>query len=276
MGVLDGRVVAVLEARRAQEMADLVRRHGGTPYSAPALKEVPLENQPEVSAFFDRLTAAPVAAAIFLTGVGTAALFAAADAQGRLPALLAALERTTVAARGPKPVAVLRRHGVRIDRTAPEPNTSRELLAALEDVDVHGKTVAVQHYGQPATLLRERLIERGAKLLEVSVYGWEMPDDPGPLTAFIAGVQAGGIDAVAATSQAQVQNLFRLAEHFGQTAALRDALNRRVAVAAVGPVCAAAWVARGVAVDVEPEHPKMGHLVLAIGDHLQQHGSKGG
>ncbi|MSQ27958.1 MAG: uroporphyrinogen-III synthase [Dehalococcoidia bacterium] len=268
MGVLDGRVVAVLEARRAGDMASLITRQGGTPYPAPALKEVPLENQGEVAQFVDRMATESVSVAIFLTGVGAAALLAAAESLGRLSEVLGALSRAIVVARGPKPVAVLKRYGVRVDLVPPEPNTSRELLEQLEGLDLPGKLVALQHYGQPNVFLRDALLARGAQLLEVSLYGWEMPDDRGPLTAFLADVQRGGIDAVAATSQAQVHNLFRLAAHFGQAEALRAALNQSVAVAAVGPVCARAWVDQGVAVDIEPEHPKMGHLVLAIGAYL--------
>ncbi len=268
MGVLDGKVVAVLEARRAGDMAALITRHGGTPYPAPALKEVPLENQAEVAEFVDRMATESCSVAIFLTGVGATALLQAADSLGRLPDVLAALERTTVVARGPKPVAALKRYGVRIDLVPPEPNTSREVLEQLRTVELAGKLVALQHYGQPNVMLREALLARGARLLEVSLYGWEMPDDKGPLTAFITDAQRGGIDAVAATSQAQVHNLFRLAEHFGQAEALRVALNRSVAVAAVGPVCARAWREQRVEVDIEPEHPKMGHLVLAVGAYL--------
>ncbi|MEK7215081.1 MAG: uroporphyrinogen-III synthase [Chloroflexota bacterium] len=268
MGVLDGRVVAVLEARRAGDMASLITRQGGTPYPAPALKEVPLENQSEVAEFVDKLATESCSVAIFLTGVGAEALLAAAGALGRLPEVLRTLARAIVVARGPKPVAVLKRYGVRVDLVPPEPNTSRELLAQLDPLDLRGRLVALQHYGQPNVFLRDALLAKGAQLLEVSLYGWEMPDDRGPLIAFLAEVQRGGVDAVAATSQAQVHNLFRLAGHFGQTEALRAALNQSVAVASVGPVCSRAWRELGVEVDIEPEHPKMGHLVLAIGAYL--------
>ncbi len=274
MSILEGKVIAVLEARRAGEMASLITRHGGVPYSAPALKEVPLDNRGDVSTFIQQLVGGQVSLVIFLTGVGTRALLEAAADIGRLDEVLAALEQMTVVARGPKPVAVLRQYKVRIDMVPPEPNTSQELLEMIKPLDLRGKTVAMQHYGQPNVFLRDALKEIGANVLEVSLYRWELPDDQGPLMQFLEDVQRGKLHVVAATSQVQVHNIFRLARKFKQENVLRDVLNNSVAVAAVGPVCSRAWEEWGVKVDIIPEHPKMGHLVLAIGEYLQKDAAK--
>ncbi|MSQ14913.1 MAG: uroporphyrinogen-III synthase [Dehalococcoidia bacterium] len=275
MGILEGKVIAVLEARRAGDMVSLITRHGGIPYSAPALKEVPLDNSGEVASFIDQFVDGRVSLVIFLTGVGTRALLGAAAGNGRLEEVLAALDRMTVVARGPKPVAVLKEYKVRIDMVPPEPNTSQELLEMLRPLELRGKTVAMQHYGQPNVFLRDALVELGAAVLEVSLYRWDMPDDAEPLAHFLDDVQKQTIHVVAATSQAQVHNLFRLAESFGKQEALQNVLNKSVAVAAVGPVCARAWEELGVTVDIMPVHPKMGHLVLAIADYLHKNDDKG-
>lgn len=265
MADLQGKVVATFEARRSQEMAGLIARNGGVPYTAPALREVPLDNAGEVEAFVERVIARPPDIFICLTGVGTRALLERSGE--RQPELLRALDRCTVVARGPKPVAVLRQKNVRIDLVPPEPNTSHELLEMLRPLGLRGKTVAIQHYGEPNVFLCDALVSEGVELLEVSLYRWEMPEDEGPLRRFLSDVQEGRIDVVAATSKSQVRNLFGLAEHFEQGEALRSALGRLV-IAAVGPVTAEEWRAFGVKVDVEPEHPHMGHLVLAIGEYL--------
>ncbi len=267
MADLQGKVIATFEARRAKEMADLIARHGGVPYAAPALREVPLENAAEVQTFIERVIATPPDIYICLTGVGTRALLERAASFGRQQALLEAWARTIVVARGPKPVAVLRQHNVRIDLVPPEPNTSRELQEMLRPLRLRGKRVAIQHYGETNEFLRSALKDEGAEIWEVSLYRWEMPEDQGPLRRFLSDVQEGRIDVVAATSKSQVRNLFALAEHFDQGESLRAALGRLV-VAAVGPVTAEEWRAFGVQVDVEPEHPHMGHLVVAIGEHL--------
>jgi len=39
---------------------------------------------------------------------------------------------------------------------------------------------------------------------------------------------------------------------------------RLMLVASIGPVCSEALLRHGLPVDLEPEHPKMGHLVVAV------------
>jgi len=54
-GFKDARI-ALLEARMSSEMADLVRRQGGNPYTVPAVREVPIDSKQEVASFIDHLT----------------------------------------------------------------------------------------------------------------------------------------------------------------------------------------------------------------------------
>ena len=54
---LRGCRVGILEARLASEAAALVRRHGGVPVAAPALREEPFPAGPAVAAFLDELSA---------------------------------------------------------------------------------------------------------------------------------------------------------------------------------------------------------------------------
>jgi uroporphyrinogen-III synthase len=84
----------------------------------------------------------------------------------------------------------------------------------------------------------------------------------------------GDVDAVAFTTQVQVRNLFQIAERTGGEARLASALNERVVVAAVGPTCADALRAHGVEPDVEPVHPKMGQMVVALARHWEAFGGK--
>ena len=67
---LAGVRVAVFESRMAAPTADLVRKHGGVPLSAPALREVPLGTSPALTAFVDGLIKAEFDVVIFETGVG--------------------------------------------------------------------------------------------------------------------------------------------------------------------------------------------------------------
>src|SRR5438067_7486089 len=180
MGSLDGRTIAFLEARRSQEMAQLVERQGGTPYVAPALREVPTADSAEVHAWIQELVAQRFDVVIFLTGVGCRAILEAAAADDQLDAVLAALAKARVVARGPKPVFVLKQHGVRIDFVPPEPNTSDELLAELSAWQLGGTRVGLQVYGGTTPFL-ERLLhglaELGAHVHVVAPYRWERPPD---------------------------------------------------------------------------------------------------
>src|SRR5437868_14041231 len=77
--------VALLEARMSSELADLVRRFGGEPYSVPAVREVTLDAGEEVSSFIDKLNGSSLRAVVFFTGVGVTALMQEAERLQRLP-----------------------------------------------------------------------------------------------------------------------------------------------------------------------------------------------
>ena len=136
---LGGKVVAYVEARMQSEMGGLVQRHGGVPLAAPVLQEVYNTDTPEVAALIEDLCAGRVDVAVLQTGVGTNALFGAAEALGRKAEVLSALDGMTVVARSPKPAAVLRRNGVRIDLMPPEPFTSEDLIASASGMDLAGR-----------------------------------------------------------------------------------------------------------------------------------------
>ncbi len=71
MKKLQGLNVVFFESRLAKTMGDLITLQGGIPFSAPALKEVPLENNPHAFTFAEKLFAGKVDVLILLTGVGT-------------------------------------------------------------------------------------------------------------------------------------------------------------------------------------------------------------
>ncbi|MGN6564921.1 MAG: uroporphyrinogen-III synthase [Thermomicrobiales bacterium] len=266
MADLQGRTVAFLEARRALELAGLIARHGGVPLAAPCLSERHDPAAPALVPAVAHLCDPAVTTAIFLTGVGTTTLFDAARLQGRADELRAALAAKRIAARGPKPTLALRKAGVRVDLTSPPPHTSEALLAALADWNFQGQAVAVQLYGGPPPALCAELARRGARVLTLEPYQVGRPDDEGPVLALLAALLAGQVDALAATSGAQIDNFFAIARDHGQEPAIRQAL-ARIPVAAQGPATAAAWSRAGIPVAIQPEQGHMGGLVLAIARH---------
>ena len=257
--------VAAFEARMAGPMADLIEKHGGVPVEAPALREIPIADNPQALAFADRLLVGEYDVVVFETGVGVRYLSQAIETRIPRETWLAALDRTQVVARGPKPVAVLRELKARVDLQVPEPNTWHQTLTTLDaHRSVAGLRVAVQEYGKPNPELIEGLQRRGALVTRVPVYRWALPEDTGPLRATIAAIAEGRIGAVLFTAAQQVVHLLQVAAEEDRVADLRVALGRDTVVGSIGPTTSEALRESGLPVDIEPEHPKMGHLVAAV------------
>jgi uroporphyrinogen-III synthase len=267
MNGFDGLRVLVLESRRGAELAKLVSTYGGQPVLAPAMREVPLESNTEALAFAAKFLAGDFDMVIFLTGVGTRALLSVVEKSHKRDEYIAALQRTMVVARGPKPVAALREMDVVPAVTAPEPNTWRELLKALDaagnsnaEFGLRGARVAVQEYGVSNPELLAGLAERGAQVTRVPVYQWALPEDLGPLRAAVHTLAAGEIEVALFTTSVQATHLFRVAAEMNMQDSMRQGLNRAI-VASIGPTTSEELQRRGIHVDLEPSHPKMGFLV---------------
>jgi len=264
---LRGKTIAITEARRASELARLITKLGGVPYSAPAVREIPRRDQRPALEVLDSICRGQVPVIIFLTGVGARAFLGLAGAAEKREALLKALRGMLVAARGPKPIAVLREAGVRIDLVPTEP-TSDGLLRALAEHDLRGKVTAVQLYGEENPFLVEGLRARGATVLEIPLYEWGLPEDQEPLVRLIQDLAGGRIDVVAFTSSPQIKHLFAVAERLSLREQLVGALRDRVTVAVVGPVCEATLAEHGISPRIQPDRGTMGALVHAIADYL--------
>ena len=265
MPSFDNRRVLILESRRAKEMASIVSSYGGQPISAPSMREVPLESNPEAIAFADALERGEFDLVVLLTGVGTRALVAVVErVRGSRESFVRALAQTKVVARGPKPVAVLRELDVPVWLTAPEPNTWREVLSALDgkngELSLAGRRVAVQEYGASNPDLLSGLEARGARVTRVPVYQWALPDDLGPLESGVRAIVDRHIDVVLFTTATQVVHLLKVSETMGVRDALRDGLKSCV-VASIGPTTSEEMREQGIEPDLEPTHPRMGFLV---------------
>jgi uroporphyrinogen-III synthase len=261
LGGLDGLRVVAFESRRATEIAELIRRHGGEPIIAPSVQEVPLGDNAAALEFMRRLDAGAIDIVVLMTGVGLRTLVATVAGEWPRERVAPALARATVVARGPKPAAAVRELGLQADITVAEPNTWREILAALDaQLPVAGKRIAVQEYGVPNQEFLAGLEVRGADVLRVPVYRWALPADIGPLRAAIHELCGATVDVALFTSATQVYHLFQVTADQDEAARLRAAF-AKVLVASIGPVCSAALREHGLAPDLEPEHAKMGQLV---------------
>jgi uroporphyrinogen-III synthase len=262
-----GMKVLSLESRRSAEMAELIRKQGGEPVLAPSMREAPLERNEAAFEFAERLFGGEFDMMILLTGVGTRLLHQALATRYPPERFPEALRRITVVARGPKPAAVLRGLDVPVTVAVPEPNTWRELLAAIRDRPE--RRIAVQEYGRSNTELLAALRQRGAEVTTVPVYQWDLPEDAEPLRAAARRLAAGELQVALFTTSIQIEHLLRVAAEAGIEAAVLQGL-RKMVVASIGPTTTEALEEAGVHADLEPSHPKMGFLVQETAQRAQE------
>jgi uroporphyrinogen-III synthase len=256
--------VLALESRRATELAALISAFGGRPLVAPALREVPRESNTEALEFGAALVRGEFDVVVFLTGAGTRALASVIEAVYSRETFTAALARTKVVARGPKPLAALRELQVPIWVVAPEPNTWRELLAAIDaradERPLDGARIAVQEYGVSNTELLQELRRRGARVTSVPVYRWALPEDVAPLKTAVMAISRGEVDVVMFTTSIQLVHLWQIVAEMRLEADVRRGLARSV-IASIGPTTSEELRRHGLTADLEASHPKMGFLV---------------
>jgi len=261
--------VAAFESRMATEMTRLIERYDGRALVAPALREIPLEDNSAALRFGARLLTERIDILILLTGVGTKVLFDILQTRHALGDLIAALKNTALVVRGPKPMAALKALGLTPTLTVPEPNTWYDLLATLDEYrPVRGLRVAVQEYGVSNTELLDALRQRGADVFPVPVYRWALPEDTGPVRRVLGSIIAGQVNVMLITNAAQIDHVMQLLEEEGTVDQFREACKKMV-VASIGPTASERLRSHSLPVDLEPSHPKMGILVKETSEQVQ-------
>jgi uroporphyrinogen decarboxylase len=245
----------------ALETAALIERYGGRPLIAPAMREVPLDENPDAFEFARFLIRGAFDAVIFTTGVGVRELFRVIETRYPRDALVRALSTITTIARGPKTAGALRDIGITATLTVQEPNTWHEILLAIDQAGaIAEKRVAIQEYGIRNRDLIAALEARNARVTPVPVYRWSLPEDRGPLRDAIRTIVENRAGVVLFTSSNQVTNVIQIAEAEGLGALFRSGLARAL-VGSIGPVCSEQMRSHQLQVDFEPSHPKLGHLI---------------
>ncbi|HLN87046.1 MAG TPA: uroporphyrinogen-III synthase [Candidatus Limnocylindrales bacterium] len=266
---LQGLKVVSFESRRAQEMAELIRRYGGEPIIAPSMREIPLTENRAARDLLPAIEAVKFDILILMTGVGIKTLNEVLLTQYSQERIVEVLKTVQLIARGPKPVGVLKELGLQAAVTVPEPNTWREVLSTLEaTIDLSGIRIAIQEYGIANPELIAALESRGATVTQIPIYRWALPEDMEPLRQGIQTILRGEVDVAIFTNSAQVDHLFRIAAAEKIDEKLRLAC-KNIVIASVGPICTKAIQQFGLKPDIEPAHPKMGALIAAVAASAQ-------
>lgn len=255
--------IASLESRRAGDMSRLIERHGGVSHVSPSMREVPIEpNRPAID-FAYRVMTGDINTVIFMTGVGFKFLMRSIEKHLDAQRFLDSLSDITTICRGPKPAAAMKELGLQATYKVGEPNTWREVLRFIdrEKLSIANQTIGLQEYGISNASLIAGLEARGATVDTLKVYGWDFPEQTDPLRENIQAIADGKRDMLLLTSGHQIVNMLRMAENMGITAPFRSGL-RTTAIASIGPTTSQMLIECDLHADMEPTHPKMGHLVV--------------
>ncbi len=253
----------------ATELASLVERCSGVPYCVASVREVERPCRDEVTRVISWLGERHERRlVVLLNGAGVNALFRVARELGREAELSAGLARAELLCRGPKPVAALKARGLVTAVRVDEPYTTREVLRAFDDIPLRGREALVVHYGERNGTVVDALRGAHAKVLELSLYDWELPEDLTPLVHLVDEIIGRRVGVVAFTSQIQPRHLVAVAEREHKRQELVHALNTHTLTAAIGPTCAEVLRQLGIAPRVVPPKPKMGSLVQSIAHFL--------
>ena len=266
----NGRMVVAFESRRQQDMARMIKQHGGEARVSPSMQEISHGENEQAVDFAHRLITGEITTVIFLTGVGFRYLLQSIEKRVDRQRFLDCLADVTTIVRGPKPAAALKEVGVRPTHRVAEPNTWREIIALVDEkLGVASQVIAIQEYGKSNTSLVAGLEARGARVLSVPVYRWELPDDCGPLLENARTLAEQQVDLVLFTSAQQVVHLLQVADAEGLRSQVVEGLTNAV-VCSIGPTTSEQLKQLGIRVDMEPSKPHMGHLVREAAQRAEE------
>jgi uroporphyrinogen-III synthase len=259
----NGLRVLSLESRRSAEVTTLITAFGGRPLVAPSLREIPLASNASALDFFRRLSDGGFDLVIFLTGAGAEALSAVARDANVDQELVTGLSRVKVVVRGPKSLGVMRRWNVPVWAAAPEPNTWHDVVSVIrgqigERLD--GLSIAVQEYGTTNDELLADLRGRGADVTPVSIYKWALPENLEPLKQAVVSTARKEVDVSLFTTSMQLVHFCQIALELGLEQEAHEGLLNSL-IASIGPTTSGEITRRGLRVDLEASHPKLGILV---------------
>ena len=268
---LHGRTIAVAESRELEVFATLLERRGARVLRYPLVTILDAPDPTPVLAWLRHFATGGCDDLVLLTGEGLRRLHACLRRhEPRLEEdFLAALTTVRKLTRGPKPARALRELGLQPELAAEAPTTAG-VIATLARLELAGRRVGVQLYGEPNPALIGFLEAAGALPLPVSPYVYAAASDAAQVRELLQRMQRGEVDAIAFTSKAQVERLFREEPAEAVRAALAN-----VAVAAVGPVVAAALAAHAVDAAATPQRtwfmtPLAAELARVLGPAPQE------
>lgn len=262
---LEGRTIALAESRQLEELATMLESEGATALRCPLVSILDAPDTTTVLPWLRELCADRFAYVVLMTGEALRRLLHFADTDGRRGAFIAALARTKIIARGPKPGQAMKEIGLSPTRVAKAP-TTEGVIVTLQNEPLSGQAVGVTLYGEPNVKLEQFLVSAGARVHTVMPYIYAPASDDDRVADLIARIARGEVDVLLFTSSSQVDRIYDVAGRRGLDEMLRQGLTR-TRIAAVGPVLAERLRQHGATVDICPEQ---GFVMKNLVQHIKR------
>ncbi len=250
---LKGRTVVVTRPReQSEDSVRAIEKRGGKGYLLPTIEIREAKDSSATKAFFDALASKKVDYVILMSINGVRYLLNAAATLGIENEMKAFLEETVTMAVGPKTASEMEAKGIRVD-LVPEKYTSEGILQCLRNRGVKGKSIYIPRTSEAPPELAMKLLEIGGRVEEVYVYQSQLPNDRRLAENFIKDLSGGKINAIIFSSSLGVRNFFEMLKDVVSEKKLKDLIEKKLAVVAIGPTTAKTLAEAGLKIDVMPE-----------------------
>lgn len=263
---LEGKRIAILGPRKAEEISVIVKNRGGFPLIRPAQGTVFLDDS-NVEGDIQRLVDGDFDWLILTTGVGTERLYKIALKMGLGEKFSSVLQNMKIAARGYKTVNMLKKLDL-IPQVRDDDGSTAGLVRSLKSYSLVDKKVALQLHGDPAPVLINWLEEEKAAYQEILPYIHTPPEEQ-VMEQLINELLGGEIDSAAFTSTPQARFLMKFAREKGVEQELIRLFSTNVIALAVGKVTAQALREEGIERVVFPENERMGSAIVELANYYE-------
>ncbi|RYL92497.1 uroporphyrinogen-III synthase [Sporolactobacillus sp. THM7-4] len=265
MNDLSNKTIGIASDRQSEAIAALIRKHGGEP-AVYSIQGERIYNQQVCFENIHVLIRDPFDWVILTTGIGARTLEKAAQEMNQAENFLRALKNRKLAIRGSKTLNWLKSHDLVPERVSPD-GTMAQLFSIFE---ADGKQTAesriyLQVYDEDEAELKQALETSGYSVYLSKPYRYKEPEEQ-VLSKLTRQVTDRALDAVVFTSKTQVRNLFNQPDRKAQ---LVQAFNDHVLAVAIGKVTAQEIAYQGVEHLIQPENPKMGAMIVALGKYYE-------
>lgn len=261
---LKGRTIAIIRPRdQAEETGKMIEKKGGKPYFIPTIEIKGPSDLSSIKKFIDDLMRGEIDYVIFMSINGVRYLLSAAESLGLRDQLKEYLEKTVTIAVGPRTAQELNTHKIHVN-LVPTKYSSEGIIQSLQQLDISGKSICIPRTSGATPILAKRLGEMGGKVQEIYVYESLLPIDQNLKRRFFQDLMAGKIHAIIFSSSLGVKNLFQMLMEQISMEKLRDTMNSRLTIVAIGPATAKTSLEMGLKVDIMPDKHLFEEALIAL------------